>query len=371
MTTSPYQRMAEFAEAGRRFAVATVVRTHGSTPQAVGAKLVVSDDPTERPFGTLGGGCVEADAILASREALATGARSLREYRLNEELDWNTGLVCGGTMWILAEPGDQALSIGARDMTSDLAAAAATGHPVALVTKLARVDRGWSFAGRMAVTSAGRATGTLGDLSLDARAVEAATEQLSQGPAKVLRVDDEHDLLIEPVIPRPHLVIAGGGHVAKALARQAQLLDYDVTVLEDRPEYANRERFDGATVINAGVAESIPTLAYGPQTFLVIATRGHKMDAECVLAAARTDARYIGLLGSRRKTILIADMLRDAGVPAERLSAIHAPVGLDLGGRSPAEIALAVLAEITQLRYGGTGHPLSAVGSPAIVSVAR
>jgi xanthine dehydrogenase accessory factor len=248
--------------------------------------------------------------------------------------------------------------VGDRDLRQDLAQAAATGPAVALVTRLVRAGRGFAFDRRVAVRADGQLTGTLGDPTLDARAVEAALAQLAQGPPKLLATDEQHDLLIEPVTSRPHLVIAGGGHVAKALARQAQLLDFDVTVLEDRPEFANRERFDGATVINAGVADSIGRLSYGPQTFLVVATRGHKMDAECVLAAARTNVRYIGLLGSRRKTVLIADMLRENGVPDTRLAAIRAPVGLDLGGRSPAEIALSVLAEITQIRYGGSGQPL-------------
>ena len=97
-----------------------------------------------------------------------------------------------------------------------------------------------------------------------------------------------------------------------------------------------------------------------PLTYLVVATRGHKLDADCVLAAARTTVKYVGLLGSRRKTVLIEEMLRAEQIPEERLSAIHAPVGLDLGGRTPAEIALSVMAEISQMRYGGTGKPLSA-----------
>ena len=104
----------------------------------------------------------------------------------------------------------------------------------------------------------------------------------------------------------------------------------------------------------AGVA----SFAYTPHTFLVIATRGHKLDADCVLAAARTDVCYIGLLGSRRKTVLIEEMLRAEGIPSERVGAIHAPVGLDLGGRTPAEIALSIVAEISLIRYGGSGKPL-------------
>jgi xanthine dehydrogenase accessory factor len=352
--TSPYERMAALAASGRPFALATVVRTHGSTPQTIGAKLVVTEGD-ERPFGTLGGGCVEADAILAAKKVLETGGRSLREYRLTEELDWNTGLVCGGTMWILAERGDLATRCGAADVLPELVSATEGSTPVAVVTRLARVDRGFAFEERMIVRADGTRVGTLGDAGVDARASAAALEQLERGPARIVANDDEHVLVIEPVLGRPHLVIAGGGHVAKAIARQARLVDFDVTILEDRPEYADPERFEGATVLAGEVAKSIQSLHYGPQSFLVVATRGHKMDAECVLAAARTNARYIGLLGSRRKTILIADMLRDEGIGDDRLAAIHAPVGLDLGGRTPAEIALAIVAEITKIRHGATG----------------
>lgn len=355
---SPYSRMAELALAGRPFAVATVVRTHGSTPQTIGAKLVVTADEAERPFGTLGGGCVEADAILAAREALATGERSLREYQLTEELAWNTGLVCGGTMWILAERGDQATTFDGRSLLPDLSRAASGGPPLAVVTRLRKEGRRYAFDGRLAVRPDGQIVGSLGGPLADRRAAEAAVAELDKGPSRLIEPDEAHELLIEPVTGRPRIIIAGGGHVSRAIARQARLLDFDVTVLEDRPAFADPERFDGATVLMGDVAETIGGLEFGAQDFLVVATRGHKMDADCVLAAAKTNARYIGLLGSRRKTVLIAEMLREHGIGDDRVAAIHAPVGLDLGGRTPAEIALAILAEVTQLRYEGTGKPL-------------
>ena len=358
-TISPYQRMAELAGSGTPFAVATVVRTHGSTPQTIGAKLVVSGDETERPFGTLGGGCVEADAILAAREVLQNGGRSLREYRLTEELAWNTGLVCGGTMWILAERGDLAFRCDGQDVLPDVARAASGGVPVVVVTGLSKDGRTYAFDRRVVVRPDGHMIGSLGSAAIDAGAAEAAVSQLERGPARLLVPDAAHELLIEPVTGRPGLVIAGGGHVARAIARQAALVDFDVIVIEDRPEFANPERFDGARVLAGDVAPLIESLDYGPQDFLVVATRGHKMDADCVLAATRTNVRYIGLLGSRRKTVLIADMLRENGIAEDRIAAVHAPVGLDLGGRTPAEIALAILAEITQIRYGGSGQPLT------------
>jgi xanthine dehydrogenase accessory factor len=198
----------------------------------------------------------------------------------------------------------------------------------------------------------------LGDEALDTRAKDAAIDQMRHGTARLETLDDTDTLLIEPVTGRPRLVIAGGGHVAKALASQAQLIDFDVTVLEDRPDFASPERFNGAEVIVGDVPQSIRARDYGWQTYLVIATRGHKLDADCVRAAVETRARYIGVLGSRRKTVLLKEMLEDLSVPSDRVAAIHAPIGLDLGGRTPAEIALAVLAEITQERYQGSGRPL-------------
>jgi xanthine dehydrogenase accessory factor len=354
-----FRRVAEAARAGRPFALATVVRTQGSTPQVIGARLLVTaDDSSGRAAGTLGGGCVEADAILAAREAMESGVSTLRAYELTEDLAWNTGLVCGGTMWILAERGADAVAAGGESFADALAAAAEGGAPIAIVTRLRRAGRRVEFVAHAFVRGDGQVTGTLGDPQVDARALESALIQMRHGTPRIIAIDEGDELLIEPVAGRPRVVIAGGGHVAKAIARQAQLIDFDVTILEDRPEFATGERFPGATVIAGDVPGTIASLEYGWNHFLVIATRGHKLDADCVMAAVGTPVRYIGLLGSRRKTVLIEEMLREAGVADERISAIRAPVGLDLGGRTPAEIALSVMAEITRERYAGTGLPL-------------
>lgn len=358
---SPFARIHELATAGVPFAVATVVRTQGSTPQVVGAKLILTADRGTRPFGTLGGGCVEADAIEAATQVLAGQPASLREYQLTEELAWNTGLVCGGTMWILAEGGNGGAwpaPVDGIDPFAAAAAAAAGGPPVAFVSTFRRQGRTLRFDARVLVLGGGRMLGTLGSAARDEQARDAAIEQMRHGTARLVAIDDGLELLVEPVTSRPQLVVAGGGHVSRAIARQARLLDFDVVVIEDRPEFADPQRFDGATVLTGDLMEAIATFDYAPLSYLVVATRGHKLDADCVTAAVATRVPYIGLLGSRRKTILIADMLREQGVDPARIAAIHAPVGLDLGGRTPAEIALSVLAEITQLRYQGTGRPL-------------
>ena len=353
--------MQELAAAGVPFAVATVIRTQGSTPQVVGSKLILTGNESERPFGTLGGGCVEADAIDAARRVLAGEPGSVREHQLTEELAWDTGLVCGGTMWILAEAGSGPAWPAAVDGIDAIAAAgeaARGGPPVAFVSAFHRAGRTLRLDARVLVLAGGRLLGTLGSAGRDERARDTAIEQMRHGTPRLVPLDDGQELLVEPVTSRPQLVIAGGGHVSRAIARQARLLDFDVAVIEDRPAFADPERFDGAAVLGGDLIPNITAFPYGALSYLVVATRGHKLDAACVAAAVETRVPYIGLLGSRRKTILIADMLREQGVDESRIAAIHAPVGLDLGGRTPAEIALSVLAEITQLRYQGTGRPL-------------
>jgi xanthine dehydrogenase accessory factor len=352
--------MVTMRQAGRRFAVATVVRTHGSTPQVAGATLVLGDGEDVRAaVGTLGGGCVEADAVDTALQVMTTGIPSLRAYELTEDLAWNTGLVCGGTMWILVQRDDLAFTFGDTDMFAEVAAASTGASPCAIVTRLQKKEGALMLAGRIAVRADGTRLGSLGDARHDADAVGAALDQLPHGTARIVKHGDDHDFLVEAIASRPRIVVAGGGHVALAIARQAAALDYDVTIVEDRPEFATGERFPGATVLQGDVPTTLGSLTYAWNSFIVIATRGHKLDADCVLQAVTTNARYIGLLGSRRKTVLIEQMLREEGVADDRIAAIRAPVGLDLGGRTPAEIALSVMAEITQIRYHGTGAPLS------------
>src|SRR5437899_2492527 len=227
-----FARMAELEREGRRCAVATVARTTGSTPQVVGAKLLVDD--LGRLVGTLGGGCVEGDAFVEAKRVIQTGESSLREYELTEDLAWDTGLVCGGTMWIQIEPGDRALHLGGRDLLGDVLAASSGGKPVALATLLTRRGKDLQANGKVLVETDGRAHGSIG--AQDAAARGAALEALREGTPRTIRLDDDHELLVEPVLAKPRLVIAGGGHVGLAIAKMATLLEYEVTVIDDREE---------------------------------------------------------------------------------------------------------------------------------------
>jgi xanthine dehydrogenase accessory factor len=350
-----YAKMAELEREGRRFAVCTVVRTVGSTPQVVGAKLLVDD--LGRLTGTLGGGCVEGDAFVEAKRVIETGTASLREFELTEDLAWDTGLVCGGTMWIAIEPGEQTLRLGDRDLLGDVLAASSGGKPVAVATLMRKHGRDLEPSGKLFVETDGSTHGSLGERDAQARA--ATLDALQRGTARTVTLDETHELLIEPVLAKPRLVIAGGGHVGLALAKMGAMLEYDVTVIDDRPEFSERERFGpGIDVIRMDMADALRTMPIGWNSFIVVASRGHKLDAACLREAVKRDARYVGLLGSKRKTVLIAKMLRDEGVSEERIRAVHAPIGLDLGGRTPTEIALSVLSEMSMERHGGSGRPL-------------
>jgi xanthine dehydrogenase accessory factor len=357
------ERMLELEREGRRFVAATVVRTLGSTPQVVGARMILDD--RGRVWGTLGGGCVEGDAITEAERILNEGGSSLRAYELTEPLAWDTGLVCGGTMWIHIEPGAQTLDGPWADRLRANLARAGHEHPIAFGTQLRISRRIIEAEGHCLVERDDPAApvvrfahGSDGHAPLDDAAQRALADAFERGVARTVRLDDGHELLVEPIIAPPRLIIAGGGHVALALARMAGLLDYQVTVIDDREEFASAERFAGAEVMLGDIAETLTRLDPGWNTFIVVATRGHKLDAHCLRAAVKTNARYVGLLGSKRKTVLIEEMLREEGIGPERLRAVHAPIGLDLGGRTPAEIALSVLSEMSQERYGGTGKPL-------------
>jgi xanthine dehydrogenase accessory factor len=203
------------------------------------------------------------------------------------------------------------------------------------------------------------ATGSVGEPPLDAAAAEAGRRVLAQDRSELVVAGDAR-LFAEPFAPAPALVIVGAGHVGKALAGLGRFLDLHVTVLDDRPEFATRERFPEADEVIAApvVGETLRGLPISPRTAIVVAMRNQDLDFEGCAAALATPARYVGLIGSRRKAVLIAERLHAGGMPAERVAALRSPIGLDIGATTPAEIALAILGEWIMLRQGAPGKPL-------------
>jgi xanthine dehydrogenase accessory factor len=331
---------------GERVGLATLVGTRGSTPQKVGARLLVRGDGAT--LGTLGGGAVEAEAVREASLRIGWGAPAVREFALSTGTDeW--GLACGGTMVVFIEPLAETAAGWLRAVTE----ASDSGEALAVVT----VVEGAQAGARLVVGDRGT-IGSLGDPALDADATGSARRVLA-GEAPELIALGGNQLYVEAFRPPPALVIVGAGHVGKALAGLARHLDVRVTVIDDRPEFASRERFPEADeVVAAPVGRALAGLRITPRSAVVVAMRNQDLDHEATSAALRTAAQYVGLIGSRRKAIMIAERLAAEGLSSDRIRALRSPIGLDIGARTPAEIAVSILGEWIMLRQGGGGTPL-------------
>jgi xanthine dehydrogenase accessory factor len=243
-------------ERGEPVALVTIVRTQGSTPQRVGAKMLVFADG--RTVGTIGGGCYEHDALGKAREALANGQPHLVGYELSDDLAEETGLICGGRM----------------------------------------------------------------------------------------------EVFIEPLEASPRLYLIGAGHVSFHLARAAHDAGFRVTVVDDREKFASPERFPDADVVVESIPDWLHRADIPTSAFVVILTRGHRHDLDALRALAARDLRYLGLIGSRAKVTRLFEALSAESMPAECLRRIFAPIGLDIGAVTPAEIAVSILAELIGVRRG-------------------
>jgi xanthine dehydrogenase accessory factor len=213
----------------------------------------------------------------------------------------------------------------------------------------------------------GRTVGTIGGGCYESEAFWKARDAISSGRASLVRFDlnddlagesglicgGQMDVFIEPLAASPHLYIAGGGHVGMCLARAAAEVGFRIHIVDDREKYANPERFPDAEEV---AVDSIPAwleqATFAPPAYVAIVTRGHQHDLAALRAVATRELRYVGLIGSRAKVTRIFDALREEGLPAEALRRVHAPIGLDLGAVTPAEIAVSIVAELVAVRHG-------------------
>lgn len=257
--------------------------------------------------------------------------------------------------------GGKMTRFGLRETAGLARRALAGGPPVVLGVVVRAADP--ALLGRRVAWDGERLHGALGDAALD----KAAAEILRDAPgtreagAGCRELPGDLELYVERVEPPPELVIVGAGHIAQPLAAIGKLLGYRVTVLDDRPEFARRERFpDADRVIVADFSDPFAGVPIHARTRLVLVTRGHRYDYDCLrtLATMETEPAYIGMIGSRRRVRAVFEQLAAEGFDAEWLGRVHAPVGLHLGGETPAEIAVAIAAEMILAAHGGTGRPL-------------
>ncbi|HEX7174582.1 MAG TPA: XdhC/CoxI family protein [Pyrinomonadaceae bacterium] len=243
---------------------------------------------------------------------------------------------------------------------------------LAVLVTIVEAPRG--VGAKILAEESGALVGTTGDASLDAALRAQARVFLdSRAEARTLPVEEFAPaleewrgarVLFERLEPEPRVVVCGAGHVGAALARLAHAVGYRVTLIDDREDFVARSRFpeEGIELVAASdwtrpVREAIGT---GRGVYAAVVTRGHSEDEECMRAVLAARPRYVGMIGSRRRTNIVLERLREAGLPEELLREVRAPVGLDIGAVSPEEVALSILAEIVAHRRGGTGESLSA-----------
>jgi xanthine dehydrogenase accessory factor len=336
---------------------AVVVRSFGSAPRPEGASLVVTADG--RVAGSVSGGCVEGAAFEEIQLARRDGVSRVIRYGISNEQAWDVGLACGGTIDVLIEPFVRPEIIEA--------AAGAGGVAVAIPLPadappptLGPHPRGGGAAPAEAlmVTEDEMATGPVADAGLYAAVAAVAREVLARGGSRTVTFGDRQ-VFVEGYSARPRLVVVGAVQVSLPLVRFARELGYATVVVDGRAMFATRERFpDVGHLIVGWPDEAAEEIGLGRGDAVAVLTHDVKFDEPAIRIALSRGCRYVGAIGSRKTQAERRVRLLAQGVEETDLARLRGPIGLDLGGREPAEVALAVMAEILAERFGGSGVPL-------------
>jgi len=337
------EQLEEWHGEGQEIAVATVVRTWGSSPRQVGSRLIATRDGGIA--GSVSGGCVEGVVIEECLVVLDSSRPSLIGFGVADEEAWQVGLPCGGTIQVFVEPFSAYQSIYPvfkKYLQEQI--------PCALVTYLEGPPGGFNHKLILAAGSAPE-----GDLDPD-RYGEGIFKQIEavfqSGESQILNPSEDISLLVEVYPPSERLIIVGAVHTAEKLVSLAQVLGFETIVVDPRRAFNNRLRFPGASALIAEWPDkALERLELSRADYVVVLTHDPKLDDPALLVALRSQAGYIGAIGSVRTNRNRLERLRESGVTEAELSRLHAPIGLDIGGRKPEEIALSIMAEINQVKY--------------------
>jgi xanthine dehydrogenase accessory factor len=316
--------------------LSTVIHTEGSTPQKAGSQALMDGDG--RLWGTLGGGLVEADGLDRMRRALADGTSSQHEYRLDEEYSRNAGPICGGVMrfYTQPDPGNHREAINSAIVAFD------SNERGLLITHLAGPQKDqvrWI------------AEETLnGSHAFPSR--EQLKDCLNREVPKLVEGDDGAEAYVEPVVPTPRLLIVGGGHVGQTIALQAKLAGFDVTVYDDREEFAAPDLFPADTALASGnIKQLVSEYPKGPNCYIVLVSKGHLLDALALEACIHDHVRFLGMIGSRRKILALKKHFIEDGLATdEEWSRIISPIGYDIGAVTVSEIGFSIVAQLIAAR---------------------
>lgn len=306
----------DWHRAGRGAVLATVVETWGSAPRPVGSQLVIAGDG--EMAGSVSGGCVEGAVVVEAMDAVEDGRARMLEFGVSDDEAFAVGLACGGRIRVWVEPvGEGGMP---EAMLADLVAARAARAPVAYVVETASGAR-----------------------RLDPREVHEARFRADRSG-----MEEDGTTFVHVHNPPLRMVVVGAVHIAQALLPMARMAGYDVTLVDPRPAFAQETRFPGERVVEDWPDEALDAIGLDARTCVVTLTHDPKLDDPAIERALRSEVFYLGCLGSTRTHAKRVARLEAAGFEAEAIARIHAPVGLDIGARSPAEIAVSVMGQITQ-----------------------
>jgi xanthine dehydrogenase accessory factor len=338
-----FQSLASLLNGGESLVLATIVSRSGSAPRAVGSRMVVRRDGSI--IGTIGGGILEARVQNLAEQVFDHGQAVLQKYVLTAQDASQMGMVCGGVVQVLvqfldaAKPGNLALY-------RDIVAALQARQRAWLITALPLSPEVPEPVAQYLIKDENTSVE-----DLDQQAVLALTAQASAGQPEVLW-HQEKPYLVETLCHQGTVYIFGAGHVAQQLAPLATLVGFNTVVLDDRQEFANRERFPEAAeiIVLESFQRAMKDLEINADSYLVLITRGHAHDQTVLRQALATPAGYIGMIGSRRKRDAIYAALEKEGFSRQDFARVFSPIGLAIGAETPEEIAVCIVAELIQVR---------------------
>ena len=348
-----YQGMKKAAKEDKQCVLATIIKQAGPAPRGIGAKCLIGEEGLLA--GTVGGGLLEARTIREAARVLESGLPTKVSFVLKGKDVEQTDMLCGGEAEIFIEPVlyDAHIPIFER-----AAAIEKRGGKAALVTVLdiefwkdQQVPKGL-FTKDGAVVGNTDFSTKIKDLLPDV--LEKVMN--SRSPERVEMASSKvSEVFVEPVVSNPVLYIFGGGHVSRQIVPLAARVGFKVVVVDDREEFTRPEDLPGAEVYQLpfdGVMDKFPV---DEDSYLVIVTRGHIHDKNVLAQALKTNAKYVGMIGSRRKRNIIYQKLLEQGFTREDLERVYSPIGLDIGAETPEEIAVSIVAELIKVRAGGEG----------------
>ena len=352
MADNVLQVAIDILDKGEQGALSTIISSKGSLPMSEKTKMLVT--PEGKIIGTVGGGCLEADVWTEARRVMEEGKSSIQQFILTEKYAGEQGLNCGGVVEILTEP----LPEHGQELFRTMMQLKDSGHRGALATILTDHPRYPEGRRKFLLCDDGSTVGSLGDATLEAFIVQRGQEIL-QGEKFAIEQYQTEDgssvqVFLEPVLPTPTVWVFGGGHVSFYLVRAAKLAGFKANVIDDRPAFANTERFpDADETFVLDYDQVRGRFDFGQDDYVVLVTRGHQHDQQILAQIYDCSARYLGMIGSKSKIAKMWQRLEAQGIDRAYLDRVHAPIGLNIGADNPEEISISVMAEIIRERRLG------------------